>query len=66
MRSRPPPLQRLAVERIDILFIHDIDAFTHGADQPKIHFRTAIDGAWKALEQLRSEGQVKAIGVGVL
>lgn len=65
MRSFEDSLQRLAIERIDILFIHDIDAFTHGADQQKIHFRTAMDGAWKALQHLRSEGLVKAIGVGV-
>ena len=65
MRSFEDSLQRLAIERIDILFIHDIDVFTHGADQQKIHFQTAMDGAWKAFEQLRREGLVKAIGVGV-
>ncbi len=65
MRSFEDSLQRLALERIDIAFIHDIDAFTHGEEQQKIHFRTAMDGAWKALEKLRSEGHLKSIGVGV-
>ncbi|MEZ5931250.1 MAG: aldo/keto reductase [Alphaproteobacteria bacterium] len=65
MRSFEDSLQRLALERIDIAFIHDCDVFTHGEEQQKVHFRTAMDGAWKALEKLRSEGHVKAIGVGV-
>lgn len=64
MRSIEDSLQRLALERIDIVFIHDIDVFTRGAEQPKV-FAQAMDGAWRALEQLRSEGVVKAIGVGV-
>jgi len=49
---------------MDIVFIHDIDVFTRGGEQPQV-FKTAMDGAWKALEQLRNEGVVKAIGVGV-
>jgi D-threo-aldose 1-dehydrogenase len=53
------------LERIDIAFIHDCDVFTHGEDQQKVHFKTAMDGAWKALEKLRSEGHLKAIGIGV-
>jgi D-threo-aldose 1-dehydrogenase len=65
MRSFEDSLQRLALERIDIAFIHDCDVFTHGRDQQKIHFKTAMEGAWKALEKLRSEGHLKAIGVGV-
>lgn len=64
MRSFEDSLQRLALERIDILFIHDIDRFTRGDEQPEV-FKQAMDGCWKALEKLRSEGLVKAIGVGV-
>lgn len=64
MRSFEDSLQRLALERIDILFIHDIDVFTRGKDQPEV-FRQAMDGCYKALDRLRSEGVVKAIGVGV-
>lgn len=64
MRSFEDSLQRLALERIDICFIHDIDVFTRGAEQPEV-FRTAMDGAWKALSKLRDEGVVKAIGIGV-
>jgi D-threo-aldose 1-dehydrogenase len=64
MRSFEDSLQRLALERIDILFIHDIDVFTRGKDQPEV-FRQAMDGCYKALARLRDEKVVKAIGVGV-
>jgi D-threo-aldose 1-dehydrogenase len=64
MRAFEDSLQRLALERMDICFIHDIDVFSRGAEQPAV-FKEAMDGCWKALEKLRSEGLVKAIGVGV-
>jgi D-threo-aldose 1-dehydrogenase len=65
MRSIDDTLQRMAIERIDIAFIHDCDVFTHGAAQQKIYFKQAMEGAYKALLKLRDEGVVQAIGVGV-
>lgn len=64
MRAFEDSLQRLALERIDFVFIHDIDRFTHGNAQPD-YFKQAMNGSWRALEKLRSEGVVKGIGVGV-
>ncbi|MGI9435030.1 MAG: aldo/keto reductase [Geminicoccaceae bacterium] len=64
MRGFEDSLQRLALERIDICFIHDVDRFTRGDEQPEV-FKQAMDGAWRALSKLRDEGVVKAIGVGV-
>lgn len=64
MRSFEDSLQRLNLERMDIVFIHDIDVFTRGNDQPAV-FRQAMDTCFKALDDLRSQGVVKAIGVGV-
>ena len=64
MRSFEDSLQRLGLERIDILFIHDIDVFTRGAEQPEV-FKQAMDGCYKALASLRDQKLVKAIGVGV-
>lgn len=64
MRSFEDSLQRLALEHIDIVFIHDIDVFTRGADQKEV-FQQAMEGSWRALSRLRDEGVVKAIGVGV-
>jgi D-threo-aldose 1-dehydrogenase len=48
-------LTRLGVERIDVALIHD----------PDEHFREALEGAYPALERLRSEGRISAIGVGM-
>ena len=64
MRIFEDSLQRLSLERMDICFIHDVDRFTRGDDQPEV-FAQAMDGCWRALEKLRCEGLVKAIGVGV-
>ena len=65
MRSFEDSLQRLGLEHIDILFIHDADVFTHGAEQQKIYFRQAMEGCYPALLKLKEQGAVKAIGVGV-
>ncbi|QIG50488.1 aldo/keto reductase [Nordella sp. HKS 07] len=64
MRAFEDSLQRLALEHVEILFIHDIDSFTRGSEQPEV-FKQAMDGCWRALESLRRQGAVKAIGVGV-
>tara|TARA_R110002050_G_scaffold201093_1_gene336224 strand:+ start:11100 stop:12116 length:1017 start_codon:yes stop_codon:yes gene_type:complete len=64
MRAFEDSLQRLNLEYMDICFIHDIDVFTRGDEQPEV-FKAAMDGAWKALSKLRDECVVKAIGVGV-
>lgn len=64
MRAFEDSLQRLGLERMEMCFIHDIDVFTRGDAQPEV-FEQAMDGAWRALERLRSEKVVKAIGVGV-
>jgi len=65
MRSFEDSLQRLGLGYVDILFIHDADVFTHGAEMQKLYFRQAMDGCYRALIELREQGLVKAIGVGV-
>ncbi len=64
MRSYEDSLQRLGLDRIDILLVHDIGAMTHGADNTA-HFKTLVDSGYVALRELRDSGQVKAIGLGV-
>jgi len=64
MRSVEDSLQRMACSYIDMLFIHDIDVFTHGEQQPQ-RFSEAMNGAAKALMHLKEQGLVKAVGVGV-
>jgi D-threo-aldose 1-dehydrogenase len=66
MRSYEDSLQRLGLDRIDILYIHDVDLFTHGpAEKQQIVFRKAMDEAYRALDELRRNGDIKAIGLGV-
>lgn len=64
LRSLEDSCQRLGVARIDIVYIHDVDRFTHSNGQPQ-RFREAMDGAYRALERLRAAGAVRAIGLGV-
>lgn len=63
-RSMESSLERLGLDRIDILLCHDIDAWTHGDAQPGI-FDAARNGALPALRELREQGVVRAIGLGV-
>ena len=63
-RSIESSLDRLGLDRIDILLCHDIDAWTHGDAQPGI-FDAARNGALPALRELRAQGVVRAIGLGV-
>jgi D-threo-aldose 1-dehydrogenase len=65
MRSFEDSLQRLGLNRIDIVLIHNLDAHVHGEEALPVHFRTAMDGAYKALDALRSQGAISAIGLGV-
>lgn len=67
MRSHEASLARLGVERVDILLVHDVDAFTHGSrDASDARVRELFDrGGYRALEELRADGRVKAIGAGV-
>jgi len=65
MRSFEDSLQRLGLEYIDILFIHDCDVFTHGPEMQKVYYKQAMDGCYRALIELREQGAVNAVGVGV-
>lgn len=65
MRSVEDSYQRLGTNQIDIAYIHDIGAFTHGKDAHPALFKEAIDGGFRALDELRSAGVIKAIGMGV-
>jgi D-threo-aldose 1-dehydrogenase len=65
MRSLEQSALRLGVDRIDIVLIHDVDVWTHGAALIEQRFAEAMNGAYRALERLRASGAVRAIGVGV-
>jgi D-threo-aldose 1-dehydrogenase len=55
LRSVEGSLERLGVDRIDILFVHD----------PDDHYREALDGAFPALEELRAQGVIRSYGAGM-
>ncbi|ASJ72604.1 aldo/keto reductase [Granulosicoccus antarcticus] len=65
MRSYEDSLQRLGVSRIDILLLHDIGAMQHGEEANRALFNDAMTGGYRALDELRRAGDIKAIGLGV-
>lgn len=54
-RSLEESLERLGLDRVDLVFVHDPDA----------HVAQALTEAYPALERLRAEGVVSSIGVGM-
>lgn len=65
MRSVEQSLLRTGLDRIDVLLIHDCDVWTHGKDEAPRRFKEAMDGAYRALDRLRAEKTVAAIGFGI-
>lgn len=65
LRSHEDSLQRLGIERIDILLVHDIGRVTHGDKHDHYWAQLTKGGGFKALEELRNSGQVSAVGLGV-
>lgn len=55
MRSIEASQKRTGIERFDALHIHD----------PDLHPDEALEGAYKALDKLRSEGTIGAVGCGM-
>ena len=65
MRSVEDSYQRLGLAKIDILFVHDIGVYQHGAEANAAHMKVLRESGYKALEELRRTGVVSAIGIGV-
>lgn len=55
MRSVEESLARLGLDRVDVLLVHD----------PDDHYDEAVTGAFRALQRLRGDGTVRAIGAGM-
>ena len=55
MRSVEESRERLGIERLDILHIHD----------PDRHYQDALHGAYRALDKLRADGAIGAVGAGM-
>jgi len=55
MRSFGESLERLGLDRVDILHIHD----------PDDHYDETINGAYRALDRLRADGVIGAVSAGM-
>jgi D-threo-aldose 1-dehydrogenase len=67
MRSMEFSLERLGLDRVDILYVHDLDIFTHGskaASDARIE-EFFSNRAYDAMISLRDQGVIKAIGGGI-
>ncbi|UYO00654.1 MAG: aldo/keto reductase [Devosia sp.] len=65
MRSYEDSLQRLGLDRVDMLYVHDIGTATHGEAGNMPLWSQLANGGYRALRELRDTGRVKAIGLGV-
>ena len=66
MRSFEDSLQRLGINSVDLLLIHDID-FWHHKTEAKVgaYLAQLFTGGWRALAELRDQGAIKGIGAGI-
>lgn len=62
-RSVEDSLQRLGLSRLDVAYVHDPDAATHGARAPEV-LAQVLRETLPTLQQLKKEGLVRAIGLG--
>jgi D-threo-aldose 1-dehydrogenase len=69
LRSIEGSLKRLNLSAVDMVAIHDPDEsiFLKPGDDPYAHshLREAMEGAYPALAELRHQGVIKAVGVGM-
>ncbi len=66
MRSLEFSLERLGLDQVDIVYVHDIDVTTHGSKEAvDARIKEFMSGGYRALDQLRASGAVKAIGAGI-
>ncbi len=66
MRSWEDSLQRMGLNSVELLLIHDLDSFFHDSEQRfSAHLNQLITSGWRALEELRSQGLVKGVGAGL-
>lgn len=65
-RSLEFSLERLGLDRVDIVYAHDLDVFTHGTtaarDGRLVEF---LSGGYRALVEMRDQGIIRAFGAGV-
>lgn len=60
MKSLEDSLERLGMDRVDILLVHDPDF-----ENEEVHYRQALNEAFPALVDLREQGVIGAVGAGM-
>jgi D-threo-aldose 1-dehydrogenase len=66
MRSYEDSLQRLGLPSIDLLLIHDLDFRFHKTESlVNAYLSQVATSGWRALDQLRSSGDIKGVGAGI-
>lgn len=65
MKSFENSLQRLGLERIDVLFLHDLGRFSQRERHEETMRQATEGGGIRAITELRDSGAVRAIGAGV-
>ncbi|MEX0284272.1 MAG: aldo/keto reductase [Paracoccaceae bacterium] len=68
MRSYEASRERIGVANADVLLVHDVDAFSHGGSREVSDEKVRElmeEGGYRALDELRSAGEIAAIGAGV-
>lgn len=65
MRSYEQALQRLALDTVDALVIHDLDVAYHGPEMQAAHEKALAATGMKALEELKRTGHIRAYGMGI-
>lgn len=66
MRSYEDSLQRLGLSSVDLLLVHDLDYLFHRTEEKVTAYMAQfLASGWRALEALRSGGQIKGVGAGL-
>lgn len=66
MRSFEASFERTGLDRFDILFVHDVDIFTHGSKAASdARIDEFMKGGYYAVLSLRDQGVIKAFGGGI-
>ena len=66
MRSLEASLERSGLDRIDVVYAHDLDIFTHGSGEAmQARLKEFMAGGYRALLSLREQGVIRAFGAGI-
>ena len=66
MRSVEFSLERTGLDRIDLIYAHDLDIFTHGsAEAMQTRLDEFMASGYKALVALRDQGVIRGFGAGI-